>query len=283
MRLPEDLLERARDIHSETPSHRIKLDRVGSFGLKVPVKFNGFLLLADADIWVSLPKERRGVDLSRQVEVIYELSNPPKEPWDLCKEAVISLLERLNYADAAGISIKFDAPLRDGKSLKHYRVEISSVASNGVINRTRVEILGMTACPCTAELIRAYTNSELPATHTQRSLGILEVSTREAHPDPDKLASIIERAMSSPLRTYTKRPDEGGLVIHSLSNAKLAEDVVREIVHLFLEEFGYMSGDTHIFAAVRSMESVHMHDIYAERSSTLDEIREEIDSSYQIR
>jgi GTP cyclohydrolase-4 len=278
MRLPEELLERARDIHSEAPSHRIKLDRVGSFGLKVPVEFKGFLLLAEADVWVSLPEGRRGVDLSRQVEAIYELSNPPKDPFSLCREAAISLLEKLNYADSSGVSIRFDAPLQDGESLKYYRVEISSIASDEIINKIRVEILGMTACPCTAELIRAYKSSEIAATHTQRSLGILEVSTKAEHPDPDKLASIIERAMSSPLRTYTKRPDEGGLVIQSLSNARLAEDVVREMIHLFLEEFGHLPEDTHILAAVRSMESVHMHDIYAERSFSLDEIRKEISS-----
>ncbi|MEM2490125.1 MAG: GTP cyclohydrolase MptA [Candidatus Korarchaeum sp.] len=280
MRFPAEILERARDVHSEEPSIRIRLGKVGSFGLKVPVVVGGLLTLAEADAWVSLPAGRRGVDLSRQVKAVYSLSEPPKEPEVLVRESVKLLIDLLPYADSAGVSVRFEAPLLDSR--KSYRAEVSALASaESEVSGTRVELLGMTSCPCTMELIRAYMSSigevaSLIATHTQRSLGIMEVSLRGKHPDRGKLASIIERAMSSPLMTLTRRPDEASLVMSSLRNPKLAEDVVREMVLLFLREFPSVPDEATLLAAVRSLESVHAHDIYAEVRSTVGELRAEL-------
>ncbi|MEM0018031.1 MAG: GTP cyclohydrolase, FolE2/MptA family, partial [Candidatus Korarchaeum sp.] len=105
MRFPAEILERARDVHSEEPSIRIRLGKVGSFGLKVPVVVGGLLTLAEADAWVSLPAGRRGVDLSRQVKAVYSLSEPPKEPEVLVRESVKLLIDLLPYADSAGVSV----------------------------------------------------------------------------------------------------------------------------------------------------------------------------------
>lgn len=280
MRFPIETLGRARDIHSEAPSVKVRLDRVGSFGFKVPIIVDGFIILAEADAWVSLPASRRGVDLSRQVQALYSLSEPPREPEDLVKRSAKLLMELLPYADSSGVSVRFEAPLIE--SQKSYRAEISTLASaESEVNSTRVELMGMTSCPCTMELIRAYMDlrgeqASLIATHTQRSLGIIEVSLKGEHLDRKKLAQVIERAMSSPLMTLTKRPDEASLVISSLNNPKLAEDAVRDMVLLFLREFPSTPDEATLLAAVRSFESVHMHDIYAEVRSTVGKLRVEL-------
>lgn len=273
-------MERARDVHSEEPSVRVRLNRVGSFGLKIPVVVDGFLILAEADAWVSLPASRRGVDLSRQVRALYSLSEPPREPEDLVKGSAKLLMDLLPYADSSGVSVRFEVPSIESR--KSYRAEVSTLASEGSeVNSTRVELMGMTSCPCTMELIRAYIDlrgerASLIATHTQRSLGIIEVSLKGEHLDRKKLALVIERAMSSPLMTLTKRPDEASLVINSLKNPKLAEDAVRDMVLLFLEEFPSTPDEAILLAAVRSFESVHMHDIYAEIRSTVGKLRSEL-------
>ncbi|MCS7102547.1 MAG: GTP cyclohydrolase MptA [Candidatus Korarchaeum sp.] len=280
MRIPVETLEKARDVHSEVPSVRVRLDRVGSFGLKVPVSLDGFLILAEADAWVSLPASRRGVDLSRQVQAIYSLSDPPREPEDLARRSAKLLMDSLPYAGSSGVSIKFEVPLLD--SHMSYRAEVSAVTSAGSeVNSTRVELMGMTSCPCTMELIKAYMSlnreeATLIATHTQRSLGIIEVSLKGEHLDRRKLAQVVERSMSSPLMTLTKRPDEASLVVNSLRNPKLAEDVVRDMVLLFLKEFPSVPDEATLLAAVRSLESVHMHDIYAEVRSTVGKLRAEL-------
>lgn len=277
MKLPASILERARDVHSEEPRVRLRLDRVGSLGLRVPIAVDGFLLLAEADVWVSLPADRRGVDLSRQVQAIYSLSDPPKGPEDLARESVKLLMELIPYADSAGVSLRFEVPLIASK--RSYRAEVSSAVLEGVeVNTTRVELAGMTSCPCTMELIRAYLSSlgeraSITATHTQRSIGIIEASLGGEHLDRDRLVRVVEGAMSSPLMTLTKRPDEAALVVSSLMNPKLAEDVVREMVILFLREFPSAPDEATLLAAVRSYESVHMHDVYAEVRSTVGRLR----------
>lgn len=280
MSLPRETLEKAKDVHSEEPVVRLKLDRVGSFGLRVPVEVNGLIILAEADVWVSLPETRRGVDLSRQVEALYRVSDPPRAPEKLVHELVKLLLDLLPYADSSGASLRFDVFQPDSRTF--YRAEVSSKLERDgrMLNGTRVELTGMTACPCTMELIRAHYGfeDEFGATHTQRSTGILEVISKSEHLDHRKLANLIERAMSSPLRTLTKRPEEAGLVLSSLMNPKLAEDVLREMIRLLLIDFPAIEDDATIFAAVRSFESVHMHDIYAEIRSSFRELRLEFSS-----
>ncbi len=282
MRLPAEIVERARDVHSELPSVMVRLNRVGSFGLKVPVIVEGFLALAEADAWVSLPPTRRGVDLSRQVQAVYSISDPPKEPETLVRESVKLLMDLIPYADSAGVSARFEALLDSRRS---YRAEVSSLVYGGKeVSGTRVELMGMTSCPCTMELIRAYVDSlgertSILATHTQRSLGVIELSLEGGHLDRGKLAHVIERAMSSPLMTLAKRPEEASLVISSIKNPKLAEDVVRDMALLFLGEFPSVPDEAVLLAAVRSLESVHMHDVYAELRSTVGELRAQLSSS----
>lgn len=284
MRFPASLIERARDIHSDRPRHGFKLDRVGGMGLKVPVKVDGLVLLGNVRVYTDLPGGRRGVDLSRQNSVIYRMASSAGSPEEFVLLSVRELLDCIPYADVAEVSIEVEVPKDEKNAFGSYRAVISSILSRKGErrNRTRVELVGMTACPCTQELIRTYLSdmgehASIPATHTQRSIGTLDITLNGDHVDHRELADIVERSMSSPTRTLTKRPDEASLVMESLCNPKLAEDVVRDMLFLLLERFPDMPDDAYVFSSVRSLESVHKHDIYVERSALVEELRRELE------
>jgi|GEM_PF-1621819 GTP cyclohydrolase-4 len=286
MKFPANLIEKARDIHSDRPKYCFRLDKVGASGLKVPIRVNGFVLLGNVNVYTSLPDNRRGVDLSRQNSVVYQVANSARSLEEFVILSAEELLDVIPYSDAAEVSVEVDIPQDEANAFGSYRTMVSSFISRAGKrkNRTRVELVGITACPCTQELIRTYLadigeSTSIPATHTQRSIGILDITLKEDHISHRDLAAIVEESMSSPTRTLTKRPEEASLVMLSLFNPKLAEDVVREMLFLLLERFPRIPDDAYVISSVRSLESVHKHDIYVERSAFVGDLRRELEGS----
>ena len=289
MKFPINLIEKARDIHSDRPRHPFSLDKVGGIGLKVPIKVDEFVLLGNVDVYVSLPSSRRGVDLSRQNYVIYKIANSAGSPEEFVLLSTEELLKAVPYSDSVEVSVEIEIPRSETNAFGSYKAIISSFLSRKgeKKNRTRVELIGTTACPCTQELIRTYLadiseNASITATHTQRSIGTLDITLKGDHINHRKMAEIVEESMSSPTRTLTKRPEEASLVIYSLCNPKLAEDVVRDMLFLLLERFPWMPDDAYVFSSVRSLESVHKHDIYAERSAFVADLRRELEGGKSL-
>ncbi|MGC9103836.1 MAG: GTP cyclohydrolase, FolE2/MptA family [Candidatus Methanodesulfokora sp.] len=284
MKFPTSLIERARDIHSDRPRHCFNLDKVGGIGLKVPIKVDEFVLLGNVNVYANLPGSRRGIDLSRQNYVIYKTATSAGSPEEFVLLSTKELLEAIPYSDFVEVSVEVDIPKNETNAFGSYKTIISSYLSRRGErrNRTRVELIGTTACPCTQELIRTYLadiseNASIIATHTQRSIGTLDVTLKEDHINHREMAEIVEESMSSPTRTLTKRPEEVSLVIDSICNPKFAEDVVRDMLFLLLERFSWMPDDAYVFSSVRSLESIHKHDIYAERSAFVADLRRELE------
>jgi GTP cyclohydrolase FolE2 len=79
-------------------------------------------------------------------------------------------------------------------------------------------------------------------------------------------------------RTYSllKRPSEALIIEAAHKKTKFTEDVVREILWRLAKKYRNFPDGARVFANVYSEESVHKHDIVAERAATLGEIRSEI-------
>ncbi len=274
--------EEARDIHADPPAHPIRLNRVGGVGLRVPVRVGRESYPAEVDLLVDLPEWRRGVDLSRQNRALYEALSSAEGPLELARSTAEALLERLDYASRAEVRVRLEGLRRapPNGSYEPYALEaFASLDREGeTLERIAVEVAATTACPCTQELLRTLfrlrgLESVGLATHTQRARFRLEVAAHRIEGiGVEELIEVVEGGASSPVRAVLRRPQEAGLVLSMLENALLAEDAVREIA--FRAASLDLPDEATIRVTVRSQESVHAHDIFAELEERVGRIRE---------
>ena len=143
----------------------------------------------------------------------------------------------------------------------------------------------MTACPCAMETTRAKYIQQSPAssgvlesiptiTHNQRNLTTLIMEASEGHSiEADDLIQIVEDSLSSPTFGMLKREDEAKLVMDAHDNPKFVEDVVRCILKNILEKYSHLPDDIKVTVISESEESIHKHNAFAERITTLGELR----------
>ena len=84
--------------------------------------------------------------------------------------------------------------------------------------------------------------------------------------------------MSSEIYELLKRPDELEVVEKAHANPRFVEDCVREMVRMAVEEFGGMSEGAFISARQENLETIHRHNVVAERHGLLGELAAELSS-----
>jgi len=274
-----------------------RLTKVGVLGVVKPVQVRrggrSVTLTATFDVAVDLPAHQRGSHLSRNLEAIGEVVD------DSVRSAVSSLeslaaviaeklLERHGYANDASVNVSADYFLEKQSpmgraSLERYRLLASATADRTADARVRrtigVEAVGMTACPCAMETIREeagpLVDSSVPTiTHNQRNITRLLLEEPEGHDiEADDLVEIVEASMSAPTREILKRPDEARLVRLAHENPRFVEDVVRQALSLVLKRYSALPDGVAVTVRSESEESIHKHNAFAERVTTLGELR----------
>ena len=274
------------DVQSWKPSATFKLTRVGIKGIKKPIKVrrNGkdVTLLATINLYVDLPASRKGSDLSRNAEVIEEIVDEsirkPSEGIEyLCERIAEKLLERHEYASCAEVIASSDYFLEretpgGKKTLEPYKIMGRAFLKRGEEKKIfiGVEVTGMTACPCAMENIKKTYGEKY--THNQRNIATI-IMQNDGSIDADDLIFIAENAMSSPTFEILKRSDEMEVVKKAHENPKFVEDVVRDILKQIMGKYDYMDDKTLVVAKSESFESIHKHNAYAERTTTMGELR----------
>jgi len=173
------------------------------------------------------------------------------------------------------------------------------VSERGTRTLTGVEAQGMTACPCAQELVAARARSRLAddgfseaeierivervpiATHNQRGLATLHIGCIEEcveEIDASTLLKVAEASMSSEIYELMKRSDEVEVVEKAHRRPRFVEDCVREMVAGIVREFPQLDGRSFVSARQENLETIHQHNVVAERHGTLAELRAEIDS-----
>jgi MptA/FolE2 family GTP cyclohydrolase len=115
------------------------------------------------------------------------------------------------------------------------------------------------------------------ATHNQRGRGTLYVGSR--HPlNAEQLIGIVERSMSAPVYELLKRPDELFVVEHAHLQPRFVEDSVRLSLAAALEAHPELDDEDFLYARQVNFETIHTHDVVAERTGTVGELRAELDS-----
>ena len=155
----------------------------------------------------------------------------------------------------------------------------------------------MTACPCAQALVQessrerlveqGFSDDEIErvfasvpvATHNQRGLGTLRIGCPETcDTDIDALAlvEIVEASMSSEIYELMKRSDEAAVVEKAHRRPRFVEDCVREMVGGVVAAFPHLGDDSFVSARQENLESIHQHNVVAERFGLLGELRAEL-------
>ena len=170
---------------------------------------------------------------------------------------------------------------------------IAAASETGTRRVVGVEAHGINACPCAQGLVRGHAAERLAdagfdegdvdrilelvplATHNQRGRGTLYVGT-DLQLDATDLMRVVEASMSAPIYELLKRPDELFVVEHAHLQPRFVEDSVRLSLAGALEALPELTDGDFLFARQLNFETIHAHDVLAERSGTVGELRREL-------
>jgi GTP cyclohydrolase I/GTP cyclohydrolase-4 len=175
-------------------------------------------------------------------------------------------------------------------------IGIAAASPDRVKRVVGVEAWGINACPCAQGLVRGAASERLLdagfaegdidrilelvplATHNQRGRGTLLVGT-EAQVNAEHLVDIVEHSMSSPVYELMKRPDELFVVEHAHLQPRFVEDSVRFALKETLDRYPALEDGDFLYAQQVNLETIHRHDVLAERTGTVGQLRSELDGT----
>jgi GTP cyclohydrolase I/GTP cyclohydrolase-4 len=303
-----------RDVQSEQPRVTATLSRVGVTNVEKIVRIGSGdeqnFFLAKIDCFVDLAAAQKGVHMSRFEEVVNEAISEVVLGGQAFRAEVLAgqiaeiVRERQGGARAeVSIEARYPehkpAPVSGVQTQEIYTMFGTSVASErGTRRLVGVQAHGMTACPCAQELVtersharlteRGYDETQIGeifeavpvATHNQRGLATLHVGCPENWDgtiEAARLLEIAEGSMSSEIYELMKRSDEVEVVEKAHRNPRFVEDCVREMISSVVAEFGDALGDeAFVFARQENLETIHQHNVVAERYGLIDEVAREL-------
>jgi MptA/FolE2 family GTP cyclohydrolase len=299
------------DLQASLPDVRIGLSHAGVSGVRKAIRIRygeiEKLIAADIECTVDLDRSRKGVHMSRFPELFEEA----------IEEVVIEealLVEQLAERIAAEVVERQRALRAEVKIAAQYPFErrtpvtglptqqmvalvgLAAASSRSSRRVVGVEATGMNACPCAQGLVRESARERLTesgfeaaeveqildlvplATHNQRGRGTLYVGT-ESPVNAEQLVAIVEGSMSAPIYELLKRPDELHVVEQAHAHARFVEDSVRLALAETLARYPGLDGTDFLFSRQVNFETIHDHDVVAERYGTVGELRAELDGS----
>ncbi len=303
-----------RDVQEEVPMTRLSLTHVGVSGIKRIVRISGEerddLFYAEMDLYVELGPEQKGAHMSRfsgtVEEIIDEISKESVATVETLAERIAQEVLRDQRAVRSDVHIRARfpqvryTPVSAKLTQEIYTlIGIAAATKERVAHLVGVEAEGMMASPSTQDMIASQARERLleagfsaeqidqlleivpVATHNQRGRGTLLVGIDQPIRAQD-LVNIVEGAMSSENYDLLKRPDEFFVVAKAHRHPRFVEDAVREIILGLIELYPHLPDDTFVLARQLNMETIHKHDVYAERTGTLGELRQEMSNSSYV-
>jgi GTP cyclohydrolase-4 len=88
--------------------------------------------------------------------------------------------------------------------------------------------------------------------------------------------------MSSEIYELMKRSDEGAVVEKAHRRPRFVEDCVREMVRGVVDGFAELSDRHFVLARQENLETIHQHNVVAERFGLLGELRHELESGEHL-
>jgi GTP cyclohydrolase IV len=302
-----DLL--ADDLQASEPAVQLSLTRAGVTGVSKAIRVSHegsqTVMAAEIECTVDLDRAQKGVHMSRFPELFEEAIEAVVDTEALhvetLAEHIAGHIVGRQSALRAEVRITAHWPVRRTTPVSglHTQEMVSLVgiaaASQDAVRRVvGVEANGINACPCAQGLVRGRAAERLGeagfesididrilelvplATHNQRGRGTLYVGTA-SQLDANDLVRVVESSMSAPVYELLKRPDELFVVEHAHLRPRFVEDSVRLSLKGALESLPELEDGDFLFARQVNFETIHAHDVLAERSGTVGELRGELD------
>ncbi len=304
------------DVQARSPAVAVGLSRVGVTGVEKVVRIREELFYARLDCFVDLSRHQKGAHMSRFEEVVNEaigevvLSEASFRAETLAQH-VAELVRARQQAERAEVTIAArypehkPAPVSGVQTQEIYTLHGRAVAfAHGTRRTVGVSATGMTACPCAQELVAARARVRLReqgfdeeqiarvldsvpvATHNQRGLATLHIGLTEvcgAELEAAKLLQIAEASMSSEIYELMKRSDEVEVVEKAHRRPRFVEDCVREMIAGVVRELPELGDACFVSARQENLETIHQHNVVAERHGLLGELRAELSSGEPAR
>jgi GTP cyclohydrolase IV len=301
------------DVQAELPSLALGLSRVGVTGVEKVIRIrqrgSEQLFSAQIECFVDLGPDQKGAHMSRFEEVVNEtigevILGESVFRAELLAQHIAELVRERQHALRAEVTIAArypehrPAPVSAINTQEIYTLFGIAVASQrGTRRVVGVAAQGMTACPCAQQLLTAqarelleedgFSDGEIErifdvvpvATHNQRGLGTLHVGVPEGgvlEIDARALLGIVENSMSSEIYELMKRSDEAAVVLRAHQRPRFVEDCVREMLGGVIAELPDLPDDAFVSARQENLETIHQHNVQAERQGTLGELRREL-------
>jgi GTP cyclohydrolase-4 len=303
------------DVQAQLPSVHVSLSSVGVTGVEkvIRIRQDGTeqLFYAELECYVDLGARQKGAHMSRFEEVVNDAINTvvlgeANFKAETLAEHIAEIVRERQGARRAEVNIaaRFPeykpAPVSGITTQEIFTLLGSAVASeHGTRRVIGVAAQGMTACPCAQELVAGHARERLAedgfseediervlehvpvATHNQRGLGTLKIGCTEACDDDIdalELLRIVENSMSSEIYELMKRRDESAVVEKAHRRPRFVEDCVREMIGGVVEHFPDLADAAYVSARQENLETIHQHNVVAERFGTLGEVRHELDT-----
>jgi GTP cyclohydrolase-4 len=110
--------------------------------------------------------------------------------------------------------------------------------------------------------------------HNQRNVATLMLEVPEDEEvEANDMIDLVEAQLSAPTKELLKRRDEAELVLLAHTNPKFVEDIVRDILDAVVRQYPRLPDETTVIVRSESKESIHKHNAFAERVTTLGELR----------
>jgi GTP cyclohydrolase I len=262
----KDVLLHIPDTQGSRDDRHLPIQRVGIKDVRYPVQLHiagaAQPSVAQWDLDVALPAERKGTHMSRFVAWLDALDAPLDAAT--LRERMARMLERLDASEGR-IEARFPfflrkkAPVSGLESLLEYQgrwiAEARRAAPGDAAPPIRiwaeVVVPVKSLCPCSKEI------SDYGA-HNQRS----HVTIRVEMLQPLEWAELVrfaEDSASSEVWPMLKRADEKWVTERAYENPKFVEDLVRDVA-LRLNADGRIGGYR---VEVENFESIHAHSAYA--------------------
>jgi GTP cyclohydrolase IV len=306
MRDPSRLL--ADDLQASLPEVHLGLSRAGVTGVSKAIRIRygelEKLISAEIECTVDLDPAQKGVHMSRFPELfeeaIEEVVIGEAFLVEVLAEHIARHIVERQRAVRAEVRIAARYPIERTTPVTELPTQemvsllgIAAASSRGVRRVVGVEAAGINACPCAQGLVRGRASERLLeagfddddverifelvplATHNQRGRGTLYVGTDEPV-NAEQLVAIVERSMSAPVYELLKRPDELFVVEHAHLQPRFVEDSVRLALKGALDAYPQLADEDFLYSRQVNLETIHTHDVLAERYGTAGELRQEL-------
>jgi GTP cyclohydrolase-4 len=304
------------DVQAQLPTLHVSLSRVGVTGVEKVIRVQDQVFSARLECFVDLGPKQKGAHMSRFEETVNDaigeavLGEPVFRAEGLALRIAETVRDRQDALRAeVTIAARYPehkpAPVSGILTQEIYTLFGSAVASErGTRRLVGVAAQGMTACPCAQQLVAGAARERLSddgfsddeigrifehvpvATHNQRGLGTLHIGCPEdcdVEIDAQTLLAIVEDSMSSEIYELMKRSDEGAVVEKAHRRPRFVEDCVREMIGGVVERLPQLSDEHFVSARQENLETIHQHNVVAERFGLLGEVRGELASGEHLR